>query len=320
MGGGGVSRLPRARWVRRPAARLVVAGSLAVGASCARGDVELLFTADTEGRIHACPSCSTVGGLGDIARRATAIGQLRRDQPVLILVDAGNFLFGPDSIESGGRVTVAACDALRYDAVNLSYRDFRLGKAVSVALLRTARFTPVSANVIDESTGRPVAAPFVVKRAGAVRVAFVGVTELPSGVERLDHIATQLEGLRVRPPAEALAEWLPKARAVSDTAVLLFYGSAEGLADVRLRFGEQVAAILVGGLRPADLPDQTNPPVVATGQGGTCVAAIRLPAAGHAEVRQITIDGRFPPERRMLDLLKTIDGKAFDGGRTRPVM
>jgi 2',3'-cyclic-nucleotide 2'-phosphodiesterase (5'-nucleotidase family) len=315
-----VSRLPRARWVRRPAARLVIAGSIAIGASCARGDVVLLFTADTEGRIHPCPSCSTVGGLGDIARRATAIGQLRRDQPASILVDAGNFLIGPDSIESGGRLIVAACDALRYDAVNLSYRDFRLGKAATVALLRTARFTPVSANVIDESTGRPVAAPFVVRRAGAVRVALVGVTELPSGVERLEHIATQLSGLRVRQPSEALAEWLPKARAESDMAVLLFYGSAEGLDAVRLKFGSQVAAILVGGLRPADLPDGTNPVLVAAGEGGIHVATVRLPAAGHAEVRQVPIDGRFPLDPRMLAVLKAFDGKAPVGGRMQPLM
>jgi 2',3'-cyclic-nucleotide 2'-phosphodiesterase (5'-nucleotidase family) len=305
---------------RRAASGFVLVGLIAAAAACGSRDVDLLLTADTEGRIRACESCSTAGGLGELSRRASAVGHLRSSRASSLLVDAGNFLIGPDSLDSGGRVIAAAYSRLGYDAVNLSYRDFRLGKSSTLEVLRAGSFSVVSANVVDDATGRPVAEPFVVKRAGAVRVGFLGLTELPPGVERLEHIATQLAGLRVRPPAEALAEWLPKARAASDVTVLLFHGSAEGLAAVRSKFGGQLSAILVGGLRPADLPDPANPPVVAVGEGGTDVMAIRLPASGRTEVRRVPVDGRFPPDQRMLDLLKAFDGKTSDGGREPPVM
>jgi hypothetical protein len=276
---------------------------IAAGVSCAHGDVLLLFTADTEGRIRACPSCSTVGGLGDIARRATAIAAERRANPALLLADAGNFLFGLDSLASGGRVIIAAYDALAYDAVNLSYRDFRLGKDATVALLRSARFPVISANLCDATTGRLLAAPFAIRRAGGVRVALVGVSELPAGVASLPHVSAQLAGVRVVPPIEALTEWLPKAHAEADRVVLLFYGSASGLDTVNRAFGRQLVAVLVGGLRPPDLPARSEPPVAATQEFGTLVARIELPATGPVKVTQIRVDGSVEADPRMLDLL-----------------
>lgn len=308
------------RACRAAAARLVLLGMFAASTACGRRDVALLLTADTEGSLRGCESCSPAAGLGDIARRATLVGTLRRDRLGLLLVDAGNALIGPDSIASGGRVIVAAYDMLGYDAVNLSYRDFRLGKAATLALVGAAPFSVVSANLLDESSGRLVAAPFVVKRAGAIRVAFVGLTELPVGAGTLEHLRTQLAGLRVRPPSDALREWLPRAEGESDRVVLLFYGSANGLDAVRRQFGARLAAILVGGLRPGDLPPQTSPPTAATTERGTHVACIELPAGGPATVVQLPVDGGYRRDPRMLDLLKTIGGKAFDGGRMQPVM
>jgi 2',3'-cyclic-nucleotide 2'-phosphodiesterase (5'-nucleotidase family) len=288
----------------RVAGCLVLAGLLLAGAACGRSGVVLLLTADAQGSVRGCESCSAAGGLGDISRRATLVGLLRQRRQGALLVDAGNFLVGPDSIGSGGRVAVAAYGALGYDAVNLSYRDFRLGKEATAALVQAARFPVISANLHDEASGRLLAAPFVVERAGDVRVAFVGLTELPAGVENLQHLRTQLSGVRVRPPLEALAEWLPKARAESDRVVLLFYGSAAGLDAVSRRFGNQLAAVLVGGLRPGDLPERTVPPTVATAERGTHVVRIDLPEAGPATVVQLPVDGRYQRDPRMLDVMR----------------
>ena len=286
-------------------ALLILFGVLAAGASSNTGGVCLLLTADAEGSLGPCESCSPAAGLGDIARRATLVGTLRRDRPGLLLVDAGNALIGPDSIASGGRVIVAAYGELGYDAVNLSYRDFRLGKAATVGLVRTAHFPVISANLQDDASGRLIAAPFVVRRAGAVRVAFIGVTELPAGVAALEHIREQLGGVRVRAPAEALAQWLPKARSDSDRVVLLYYGSANGLDAISRAFGSQVAAILVGGLRPSDLPERTTPPLAASAARGTEVTRIDLPLGGPVRVTRLPIDDRYPPDPRVLDVLRT---------------
>ncbi len=293
--------------VRRAAAGLVVAAVVTVATTCdRRGDLVLLLTADTEGAIRACATCSADIGLGDVSRRATAVARLRRDAPSALLVDAGNFLFGPDSIDSGGRIAIAAYNALGYDAVNLSYRDFRLGEAATVVLLKAARVPVVSANVLDDSSGRLIAAPYVVRPAGAVRVALLGVTDLPAGVAALGHIETQLTGVRVRPPVEALGEWLPKAEAASDRVVLLFYGSADVLSEITRRFGTRIAAIGVGNLRPAELPDRSNPPLVGAAQRGTDVTEAALGGDGRVAVTRFPIDQRYPADPNLLNVLRSI--------------
>jgi 2',3'-cyclic-nucleotide 2'-phosphodiesterase (5'-nucleotidase family) len=294
------------RLARRAAILLVLSGLLPAGAGCRRADVAVVLTADTEGSVLACGSCSTPGGLGDMTRRATAISGIRRAAGAVLVADAGNAFIGSDSIESGGRMIVVAYEAIGYDAVNLSYRDFRLGKSATLGLAGTAHFPVISANLQDEASGRLIAAPFVVRRAGAVRVAFVGVTELPAGVAALDHIRDQLAGIRVRAPVEALTEWLPKARAESDRVVLLYYGSAEGLGAVGRRFGSQVAAILVGGLRPGDLPERATPPLAASAARGTEITRIDLPLGGPVRVTRFPIDDRYPPDPRVLDVLRTL--------------
>ena len=85
--------------------------------------ISLVLTADTEGQVEPCRDCPGQPGLGGLARRATLIAQLRQAYPSLLLVDAGNALFGAESLESQGRVIMAAYQALGYDAINLSYRD-----------------------------------------------------------------------------------------------------------------------------------------------------------------------------------------------------
>ncbi|MCX6545284.1 MAG: hypothetical protein NTV05_12850 [Acidobacteria bacterium] len=289
----------------RTAAHLVLSGVLAAGVACGRGDVVLLLTADADGTIRACASCSAGGGLGDISRRATAIADLRRASHSLLLVDAGNALIGVDSLGSSGRVIVAAYNAMGYDALNLSYRDFRLGKAQTLAALKNATFAVLSATLIDDASGRLLAKPFVVVSRGGRRIAIVGATEVPTGVADLPHIRSQLAGVRVRPLLEALAEWLPRAKSESDQIVLLYHGTAAGLDAIRQRHPGQFAAILVGGLRPDDLPARLMPPLVGTSEHGKQIAEITLAADGRAAVSQIDIGAAFAPDQGIQDLVRS---------------
>src|ERR1700722_100805 len=108
--------------------------------SSAAADAALraVFTADTEGHLDACQSCPGPVGLGGLARRATAIRQLRAAGPLLLL-DGGNSAFGDETVASQGGAVIAAYDAIGYDAVNVCYRDFSYGKAQSVKLFSGSR-------------------------------------------------------------------------------------------------------------------------------------------------------------------------------------
>src|SRR5215212_6709594 len=122
---------------RRWAALLVLVGLLLPTA--AQAAPLILFTADTEGHAGACDACPQGRGLGGLGRRAALVGTLRQGGPVLLL-DGGNALFGNDDsgagLEAGAGLVTRAYAKIGYDAVNLTYRDFRAGKEVTLKVLQ----------------------------------------------------------------------------------------------------------------------------------------------------------------------------------------
>src|SRR3954454_6453236 len=88
------------------AASLLLILSFASMAFAAETDVALVATADTEGHVGPCQMCPVHAGRGGLARRATALAQLRARHPALLLVDAGDALIGDQSLPSGGAIMV----------------------------------------------------------------------------------------------------------------------------------------------------------------------------------------------------------------------
>jgi hypothetical protein len=261
--------------------------------------VTLVVTADTEGHVTACRECPHGNGLGGLDRRATALRQVRGGGGDVLVLDAGNALFGAESIDSGGAVIVDAYNALGYDAVNLTPRDFRLGKAATVEALGRAKFAVVSANLVDDGAGVLPVKPFVVKKTGGARVAIVGVSEPPAGLDYLPHLKAQLAGVRIRPVDEAVAEWVPRAKAEADEVVLLYYGSAKGLRAAREKFGGELSAVCVGGVRPDELPAGPGSMLLATSEHGKHLARATLEKGRGGTVEQVALDDSVPADEAM---------------------
>ncbi|MFL5342770.1 MAG: hypothetical protein ACJ8F7_21770 [Gemmataceae bacterium] len=281
--------------------------------SAATDPINISLTADTEGHVGPCRECPFHPGLGGLTRRATSLARLRKEQPERLLVDAGNALIGAESLESKGQVIVAAYDAMGYDAVNLCHRDFWLGKVATLALLKDAKFAVLSANFLYEGNGELLARPYIVKKVNGQRIALVGVAEPPAGRDFLPHLKEHLAGIRIQPPAEALAKWLPKAKGESDQVILLYYGSAAGLEPIREKFAHDLAAILVGGIRPENLPEDSNPPLVGTSNHGRHLAQVRLSGTGRdakAEVTQMAIEPTIKPDPEMEKILSKYQSPA----------
>jgi 2',3'-cyclic-nucleotide 2'-phosphodiesterase (5'-nucleotidase family) len=275
----------------------------------ANEECAIALTADSEGHVGPCRECPYHPGLGGLTRRATSLVQLRKEQPNLLLVDAGNALIGSESLASKGQVIVAAYNAMGYDAVNLCHREFWFGKAETLALLKQAKFAAISANLLDEDNGEPLVRPYIVKEIGAQRIAILGVAQAPAGLDFLPHLKEHLAGIRIQPPAEALVKWLPKAKAESDLIVLLYYGSLSGLQPIQERFGRDFTAILVGGIRPENLPQNTNPPLIATSNHGRHLAQVFITqgsgvrSQGSVKVTQLAIEPTIKPSAEMEKVL-----------------
>jgi hypothetical protein len=270
--------------------------------------ISVILTADTEGQVEACPDCLNEARLGGLSHRAAAIARLRHENPSLLLVDAGNCLFGPDVMASGGTLIVSVYNTIGYDVVNFSYRDFRLGKTATLNLIQQAPNLFVSANLLDAKSKKTLTRPFIVKSIGGIRWVVMGVTQIPAGLLYLPHLQEQLDGITIQPPEEALAYWLPKAKKEADRVLLLYYGSYGGLKPIQERFGKEFSAILVGGSRPEYLPTDTIPPIVGTYDRGQYLATVQFTGTGpksEAQITQVAVEPSLAPSLEIEKVLAT---------------
>ena len=255
--------------------------ALATAALAQEAPWSLVATADNAGAVLPCQSCGS-DGLGGLARRATLLAQLA-GAGELLRIDAGNAFFG--AAETDPVLVRTAYEAIGYQAVNLSWRDFRRGRDGLEQLIADAGLPFVAANLASEQ-GDPFAPAFVVATLNGRRIAVLGLTEAPAGLAVLPHLRRQLQGVRIADPAQALLEQLPRASAAADAVVLAWYGAFATLEPLLAQHGAQLAAVAVGGVDPASLPATCHGvPLVAALDRGREVAELRLGAAAPQSIR-----------------------------------
>jgi 5'-nucleotidase/UDP-sugar diphosphatase len=229
-------------------------------------------------------------GVGGAARRATLIATLKRkSRAPVVLVDAGDTTTrGPLATEYEGADEVAAMNAIGYDLAELGNNEFKLkdgldkqdaagAQAALHRLISASAFPWLGANVTDDQ-GHLIdgVKPFVVRRIGRLRVAFLGLTTLKSV-----HYS-QTKGLHFQDPVEAAKVWIPKARAEADVVVAVTHLGVDG--DQRLAKETRGIDAIVGGdshtflyqpLREPNL-DGVLVPIVQDGEFGANLGDLRL--------------------------------------------
>ena len=192
-------------------------------------------------------------GTGGAARRATLIRALKAkaNAPVL-LVDSGDTTTrGPLATEYEGVDEIEAMNAIGYDLAALGNNEFKLKDAADIKdaagaqaalakLIRLSRFPWIGANVTDASGALlPGVKPFVVRRFGPVRVAFLGLTAPRS------QSYPQTKGLKFTDPVAAANIWVPRARAQADIVIAVTHIGV--LDDRRLVNNTRGIDAVVGG-------------------------------------------------------------------------
>ena len=156
---------------------VVQVGCVSRGAPAADGDlVRLTFL-----QINDAYALGPVDGgrRGGMARLATLVREVKRENPNTILGIGGDFL--SPSVESTflqGAQMVAALDAVGLDFATFGNHEFDFGPAVLAERMTESKFRWLSANVVDRSSGRPFggASPDTVVMLGGVRVGVFGLT------------------------------------------------------------------------------------------------------------------------------------------------
>ncbi len=186
------------------------------------------------------------------------------------MVDAGNSLLiselGPKepAERTRGKTSIEILNSLGYDAVALGEKDLILTREELTQRLAEAKDVPfVSANLIDKSTGKLFAKPYVIKDIAGHRVALIGLT---SGVPEGNTEFT------VIPALDAARDYVTRLQSQADIIILLSNVGAEANKVIGQVPG--VDLVVSGGQDPLPEPAEPAP--------GTLVVQAEVSSPGHA--------------------------------------
>ena len=142
-----------------------------------------------------------------------------------LLLDTGNLLFRkPPQTETKRRDALLRIDLLiqsynemGYDVVNVGEKDLMMGLKFLAEVSQKAKFSFVSANLVDKKTGKCVFKPYVVKEIAGLRIGIVGLLD--------DQFNPTLEekdpGLNIIEPSSGLKAAIKGLREYCDFVIIL---------------------------------------------------------------------------------------------------
>lgn len=155
-----------------------------LNASAADTVITILHTNDTHSQIDPLPANDANAGKGGVARRATVVKRVRKENPNTLLVDAGDVLQGTPYFNFyRGEVEYKSMSAIGYDVGTLGNHEFDNGVDALAAALKFANFEVVSANydvkgtVLEQKVKR-----YVVKTVGGIKIGLFGLGISPVGL------------------------------------------------------------------------------------------------------------------------------------------
>ncbi len=139
--------------------------------------ITILHTNDTHSQIDPLPANDRNAGKGGVARRATLVKRVRKENRNTLLVDAGDAFQGTPYFNLyRGEVEFKAMSAIGYDAMTLGNHDFDNGVDALATAMKFATFDFVSTNYDVRGTAiEPRVKPYVVRELGGVRVGLFGL-------------------------------------------------------------------------------------------------------------------------------------------------
>jgi len=137
----------------------------------------LIHTNDTHSQIEPCFSKIWTNNVGGVIRRYAAIQEIRKSEPHLLLLDAGDFLQGtPYFNYFGGEVEIHLMNMMGYDVVALGNHEFDNGSAALAKKLKKACFTVVCANYIFHNKNlSKIVKPYTTITVDGIKVGIFGL-------------------------------------------------------------------------------------------------------------------------------------------------
>jgi len=213
-------------------------------ASAADTIITILHTNDTHSQIDPLPANDANAGKGGVARRATVVKRVRKENPNTLLVDAGDVLQGTPYFNFyKGEVEYKAMSAIGYDVGTLGNHEFDNGVEALAKALTFANFDIVSANydvkgtVLEQRVKR-----YVVKTLAGTRVGLFGLGVSPTALITPDNF----KGVTYIDPVVAARDVVKKLRDEERCALVVCMSHLGYNADAKS--GDSFVASQVDGI------------------------------------------------------------------------
>jgi 5'-nucleotidase len=147
--------------------------------------ITILHTNDTHSQIDPIgENDRQYAGKGGVARRATLVKRIRKENPNTLMIDGGDVFQGTPYFNFyKGEVEYKSMSLIGYDVVTLGNHDFDNGVDALVAAMKFANFDFVSTNYDVRGTPlEKLVKPYVVRVLGGVRVGLFGMGISPANL------------------------------------------------------------------------------------------------------------------------------------------
>ena len=201
-----------------------------------RVQITILGTTDLHGNINPIDYYTNKPDNRGLAKVATLIKRLRKEQPNVVLIDSGDTIQGSPLESYHGRKNnqppdpmMLAMNALQFDAMAVGNHEYNFGLKVLEKARSEAKFPWLSGNTYETATGKTHYQPYFVKQLTGVRVGILGLTT--PGIPNWDN-PPNYGGLSFHDPVVEARKWVSIMRArerVDIVIVAMHMGLGEDL-------------------------------------------------------------------------------------------
>jgi len=212
-----------------------------------RVQITILGTTDLHGNINPIDYYTNKPDNRGLAKVATLVKRIRKDQANVVLVDSGDTIQGTPLESFHARKNNGSIDpmmrvmnSLDYDAMTVGNHEYNFGTAVREKARKEAKFPWLSANTYDINTGKTHYQPYLVREIAGVKIGILGLTT--PGVPNWDN-PPNYAGLEFRNPVTEAKKWVAILRAkekVDVVVVAMHMGLGEDLRTGEVSPGQVV--------------------------------------------------------------------------------
>lgn len=212
----------------------------------AQKKIVILGTNDTHSRIEALPeSDKSYGGMGGVVAREAFIAEMRKQNPNVLLFDAGDFVQGTPYFNLfHGRVETQAMNLMKYDAGTLGNHEFDYGLDTLKMIINRLDFPILNCNYdFSRTVLKDDIKPYIVLNRFGLKIGVLGVGVDPEGLVQKN----KYDGMEFKPVISSVNFYAKILKDSKKCDLIICLSHVGYNSDIQLAEQSKNVDIIIGG-------------------------------------------------------------------------